>query len=212
MGSWKQEAASRWIFATQSDTGWWRTLGWAVSSIHLILTDSSSLWPIRGQYPGHVNSINQSEACVQVTWPVVTNHNLSSAEWNSILKISKDVKLVTSSKSELESIWYLLNSAHQDSGRACVQHPTPIVVTQKGQRSLTHFIPAWSCVYWPIRGQYQDPVNCSDQSEAGIFVTWVVLGASIQLSTAFNTEIELRNSSKMNVRHGIFCIFPKCFV
>ena len=132
-----------------------------LSSIHLILTDSSSLWPIRGQYPWHVNSLNQSEACVQVTWPVVTNHNLSSAEWNSILKILKDVKLVTSSKSELESIWYLLNSAHQDSGRACVQHPTPIVVTQKGQRSLTHFIPAWACFI--------------DQSGASIKITWTVL-------------------------------------
>ena len=130
-----------------------------LSSIHLILTDSSSLWPIRGQYPGHVNSINQSEACVQVTWPVVTNHNLSSAEWNSILKILKDVKLVTSSKSELESIWYLLNSAHQDSGRACVQHP--LWWLKKG-RGLWHI-------------SYQPDHAFIDQSGASIKITWTVL-------------------------------------
>ena len=29
--------------------------------------------PIRGQYPGHVICLGQSEACVQVTWSVLTN-------------------------------------------------------------------------------------------------------------------------------------------
>ena len=27
-------------------------------------------WPMRGQYPGHVTSIDQWEASIQVTWPV----------------------------------------------------------------------------------------------------------------------------------------------
>ena len=58
----------------------WRTWGWP----YRICPARPSQWtpppckhycPIRDQYSGHVTSIDQSEASIQVTWPVLTNQS-----------------------------------------------------------------------------------------------------------------------------------------
>ena len=45
----------------------------ADSSRQLRYQPTGHCWPIRGQYPGHMITIDQSEASIQVTWSLSAN-------------------------------------------------------------------------------------------------------------------------------------------
>ena len=106
--------------------------------------------PIRGQYPGHVITLSQSEASIQVMWSVSTNQRPVSRSCDHSRPIRGQypghVITLDQSEASIQVMWYLSTN----------QRPV--------SRSCDHSR--------PIRGQYPGHVITLHQSEASIHVMW----------------------------------------
>ena len=92
---------------------------WPHSRHTLMAIIITTCWPIRGQYLGHVTSVDQSGPSIQVTWPVLTNQGPVFACLTNTSPVSRH-QMVT-------AMWsWPLNPSHVCPGSRLRPHPPHI--------------------------------------------------------------------------------------
>ena len=152
-----------------------------------VMRSHDQYWPIRGQYWGHMTIIDQSEASIEVTWPLLTNQRPVLRSHDQYLSMRDQ---------------YPRHMTIIDQSEAIIQVTWPVLTNERSVLKSHE-------QYWPIRGQHspvpggwgRGPWRClgagrrGSEPAPGPPLSWCYSGGSVSCTWRQNMLLDLHRST-----------------